>query len=229
MRPLRALADLLFPRRCLGCGALGDFFCAGCRAQIRALPEPFCPICHLQVDRATPICRCAQPSPAFVLAAGEFDGPLRKAIHRFKYQGMRAGAPALGALLAARALPMLPAGALLAPVALHPRRERERGYNQSALLARELARVGGLDLEERALRRIRRTRPQVELTAAERARNMSGAFAAEPVCAGRMVVLIDDVCTTGATLRAAARAARDAGASRVYAAVLAAAAAGDRR
>jgi ComF family protein len=157
-----------------------------------------------------------------VVAAAEYAGPLREAIHRFKYQGQTAGAPALAALLEPRLRLVLTPGALLAPVALHARRERERGYNQAALLAGELARALGAELDAHALRRIRATRPQYTLTARERAGNLQGAFQAGPACAGRTIVLIDDICTTGATLRAAAGAARDAGAAQVYAAVLAA-------
>jgi len=113
---------------------------------------------------------------------------------------------------------------LLVPIALHPARLRERGYNQSALLARALTAAKPEQLAEAGLRRVRRTDAQASLSASERARNVDGAFRADPrICAGRAIVLIDDVCTTGATLRAAAAALRDAGATEVSAAVIAAA------
>jgi ComF family protein len=164
------------------------------------------------------------PSLDFVVAGGEFDGPLRQAIHSLKYRGQRAGAPALASLLVPMLAVTLAPDHLLVPVPLHPRRQRSRGYNQSALLARALAARRREAVSEHAMRRVKLTIPQVDLRAEERAHNMEGAFAADPAhCARRTVVLIDDVCTTGATLRAAAQAARDAGAGRVYAAVLAAA------
>jgi ComF family protein len=159
-----------------------------------------------------------------VIAAGEFDGPLRQAIHSLKYRGQRAGAPALAALLAPPLAAALGSDHLLVPVPLHPRRQRSRGYNQSTLLAHALATGGRAAMADGAMRRIRMTARQVDLRAEERARNMDGAFAADPAhCARRTIALIDDVCTTGATLRAAAQAALNAGADRVYAAVLAAA------
>lgn len=221
--PARALLNLVFPPRCLGCRTLGTFLCPACAAGVSRLVDPFCPTCGLSVDPAHPQCRCRAPALSFVVAAGEFDGPLRQAIRALKYQGQRAGAPALAGLLAPHLAGILEPDHLLVPVPLHPRRLRQRGYNQSALLARALTSDRAAPPDERALRRIRQTTPQVELRGEQRARNMAGAFTGDSSrCGGRTIVLVDDVCTTGATLRAAAGAATAAGARRVYAAVLAA-------
>jgi ComF family protein len=102
---------------------------------------------------------------------------------------------------------------LVVPVPLHPKRQRQRGFNQSALLSRYLCRSLNLVLSENALRRIRHTTPQIELGPEERASNVRGAFAAVPrQVAGRHILLVDDVFTTGATLSAAAEALLAAGA-----------------
>jgi ComF family protein len=230
MRFTAALLDLLFPPRCLGCRRLGSYFCSRCAATVHPLEDPFCPSCSRVVDPAFASCRCAYPPLRYARAAGAFDGPLRDAIHRFKYQGMSAGADALAMLLRPAIAPLAAPDILLVPLPLHPRRLRERGYNQAALLAHALVRDGSLRVEDDALRRVKATRAQVTLGARERARNMAGAFAADPTrCAGQTLLLIDDVCTTGATLRSAAQALRTAGAREVYAAVLAAARGGHDR
>jgi ComF family protein len=182
------------------------------------------------VDPETPVCRCRAPAPLFVLAAGPYQGPLRKAIHSFKYQGQRAGAADLAALMVPQAR-RLPAGEpRIVPVPLHQRRELARGYNQSALLARALARHLEVGSHDRALSRVRHTAPQVGLNRVARAHNLRDAFTADPKhCREHTIVLIDDVCTTGATLHAAAEAALAAGAARVYALVLARAVPGEDR
>jgi len=216
----RAFLDLLFPRRCLGCGSLGSYFCPTCQRAVESLPGPFCARCKTPIDPLLPLCHC-HGSAIPVIAAGVFAGPLREAVHRLKYSGQTAGAPALAELLRPR-LTLGVGDWLLVPVALHPARLRERGYNQSAVLARALASDRPEHLAEGALRRVRRTDAQARLSQSERARNVDGAFRADSrICAGREILLIDDVCTTGATLRAAAEALRDAGATTVSAAVLA--------
>lgn len=221
-RPVRLLLDLLFPARCLSCKRVGSFLCQACRANVAAPPLPFCPTCRQAIDPHLPYCRCRAPRLPCVIAAGEFSGPLRNAIHRFKYNGQSAGADALAALLIPQLSGILTPDRLVVPMPLHPQRERQRGYNQAALLGRAIAQAYGCTVAEQALRRTRPTTPQVSLNLAARARNMDGAFAGDPgICHGRQLVLVDDVCTTGATLRAAANAAHDAGARTVYAAVLA--------
>jgi len=149
---------------------------------------------------------------------------VRRALHRFKYEGERGLAAELGALVAARVAADLAIGTALdvvVPAVLHPARARLRGYDQAALLAAEVARL--VDLPLRApLRRVRLSRPQVELDRAARAENVRGAFIAEAgSLRGLRVALIDDVATTGATLAAASGALRTAGAREVRAYVVA--------
>ena len=145
-----------------------------------------------------------------------FDGPVRDAVHRLKYGGEYARAAWAGEHLAPTLCRLGWRADLLLPVPLHPIRLRQRGYNQSAKLAAALGKR--LDVTVRdALVRERNTRPQVDLSAVERRRNVDGAFNARERLDGRHVVLIDDVMTTGATLLDCARACRAAGAADVRA------------
>lgn len=115
-----------------------------------------------------------------------------------------------------------PPGEVIIPVPLHPKRLRERGYNQAALLAKQLEKISGLPVLEEALVRVRDTLPQTNLNAQQRKENMREAFyCPEPALAGRQVLLIDDVCTTGATLEACSLALRRAKVRSVWALSLA--------
>jgi ComF family protein len=150
----------------------------------------------------------------------DFNGPVREAVHRLKYGSEHARA-AWGAAQLARLLDELGwLPTLIVPTPLHPRRRRERGYNQSERLATALSASARIPTED-ALERRRDTRPQVGLTADERVRNVAGAFAARRSLSGQSVLLIDDVLTTGATLLDCARACRLAGAHDVRALTLA--------
>jgi ComF family protein len=153
---------------------------------------------------------------------GYLEGTLRTAIHRFKYSNMRPLAIPLGRLaseyLEQNPLPVK----LVVPVPLHSRRFRDRGYNQSELLAEQIGSAMGLRVVVDVLQRVRSTVPQVGLSADQRRKNVTGAFG----CAGTTlerqdVLLVDDVCTTGATLEACSVALQKAGASHVWGLVLA--------
>lgn len=195
-----AAAAALIPPRCAGCDAPGSWLCIECRASC----EP----------------ASARQGALVLRAAGAHAGPLREAIHRLKYRDERGLAAELGELVAALVAEDLARGTRIdavVPVPLHPERARARGYDQAALLAGSVAIRVGLSIVP-ALRRIRHARPQVNLDRVERQRNVDGAFVG---CAGALdrlrVALVDDVATTGATCRAAAVAARAAGARTVRA------------
>jgi len=139
-----------------------------------------------------------------------------------KYQGRHGVAATLAELLAPAMAPLVGEADLLIPVPLHGTRQRERGYNQSAILAAELRFLLPLELQAAALRRTRATAQQTQLTGAQRAANVRGAFTAEAALVqGRRVWVLDDVYTTGATMGACVRALRAAGAREVRGAVVA--------
>jgi ComF family protein len=154
--------------------------------------------------------------------AGYYEGPLRQAVHRLKFSGERYLAPHLGVLMA-EALRQSPLSAdALVPVPLHPADQAGRGYNQSLLLAREAGMALELPVLPSVLVKRQRTVPQVGLRRAERMRNVAGAFEVTGYeMAGLRILLVDDVCTTGATLAACATALRQGGAAAVYGLVLA--------
>ena len=154
-------------------------------------------------------------------AALRYQEPTSSLIHRFKYEGCFALAEPLARCLSAAWPAWVQPPDLIIPIPLHPRRKRRRGYNQSELLAAPLARDLGLPMNPRGLRRVRHTAPQVGLGPEERHDNVRGAFAADDSFTGRRVLLIDDVLTTGATMRAAAEALLAAGAASVSAYCLA--------
>jgi ComF family protein len=191
--------------------------CAVCE---RVLEHPLsgavCESCYASIATG-PV--AAPPTRAIVASAaiGAYDGKLRDILHALKYDGRRSIAPRLSRLMARAGVSLLADADLIVPVPLHRWRLHQRGFNQAADLAREL----GVPIEH-ALRRVQRTRPQVELPAGERHSNVAGAFAmgrssGAADVAGKIVVLVDDVATTGATLDACAGVLRAAGAREVRA------------
>lgn len=218
------LADLLFPPRCLGCRRVDTWLCADCLGQIPRIEPPFCTRCGDRVEGGEICARC-QTSPLHISrirSVAHFEGTVRHAMHHLKYRGHTALAEPLGGLLATYwARHPAPVDAVV-PVPLHAARLRERGYNQAALLAREMARRLGLAVDERTLVRERPTAPQVGLTASQRKDNVHDAFRClNDALVGKQVLLIDDVCTTGATLEACTLALQRKGACSVQALTLA--------
>jgi ComF family protein len=148
---------------------------------------------------------------------------MRKAVHELKYRNLKAISPCLAELLADYLMSNPMPGEVLVGVPLHPRRLRERGYNQSSLLARELGKRVALPVIEDSLIRVKQSRPQVRaVDVEERRRNVADAFACrDDKLGGKQVILIDDVCTSGATLESCAAALKDKGARSVWGLTLA--------
>lgn len=187
---------------------------------------PFlCPRCSVPTPGGRACRQCAGRRHAVhaILARYPFEGAIRAAIVALKYRSRTRLAPFLATILDG-ALSLRPLGVdLLVPVPLSHSRFRSRGFNQSELLARHLGSLRSLPVETSALVRHRDTQPQTQLPARERRRNVFGAFTvAEPErIADRGVLLVDDVCTTGATVEACGQALLEAGAARVWAVVAA--------
>jgi len=209
--------NVLFPPRCVGCRQVGTWLCPECLNQIPRVEPPFCSRCGdaVVVEGLCHRCRTAPLRIDGIRSVVSFEGVLRKAVHRFKYKGCTALAGPLGSLMAAYwAQHPMPVDVVV-PVPLHAARLRERGYNQAALLAREMARQVGLPISQQTLIREYATLPQVKLNAEKRRENVSNAFhCSRDGVAGLRVLLIDDVCTTGATLEACAIALYDEGQAR---------------
>ncbi len=219
-----SLLDLLFPPRCVVCYRVGTWLCPECVDRLPSLSGPVCPCCGVPTPDGTP-CRACREAPLRlegIRSAAPYRGPVRVAIHYLKYRHARELADPLGELMARywRQDP-LPAEVIV-PVPLYPSRLRRRGYNQAALLAWALSRRIGLPMDEDALCRVRATASQMRLKAADRRRNVEGAFqCTSDRLNGRRVLLVDDVCTTGATLEACADVLRAGGARQVWALTLA--------
>jgi ComF family protein len=220
-----AALDLVFPARCPVCEAMlgagrRDPLCGVCWQEMPRLVPPVCARCGLPLAHAGELAQCgaclaAPPTFDWAHAAGLYAGPLREALQRFKFGRRPALARPLADLVIEACSPIVAPGAILVPVPLARDRERERGFNQAALVAERVARTVGVPLRARWLARTRATAPQTALNATERHDNVRGAFVASSSAAGADVVLVDDVLTTGATAAECARALRAAGARSV--------------
>jgi ComF family protein len=228
-RTSAGLFSLVFPDNCRICEAPLTRVsrvpvCDACLLS----PEPstaehYCVSCHtpflndrpLDGDGRCRLCRRGLSGFDAAFAFGDYDGVLRKLVQLFKYGKIPTLSAPLGAMLA-RALPRERAFDAIVAMPMHWRRRWQRGFNQSALLAEELARRTGLPVLA-AVRRKKGTPPQAGLTAAQRRANVSGAFEIRKagVVRGKRIVLVDDVFTTGATAAACARALKRAGAAHV--------------
>ena len=217
--------DFFFPRWCVGCGGEGSFLCTSCRQSLPRIVPPLCPRCGRPHPGGRLCPGCAEWSASIdgIRSPFRFEGAVRQAVHKLKYDNLRALAGPLGELLSRYWSDHPVPGKVLVPVPLHKARLRERGYNQSCLLARELGRMVGLPVVADCLVRERQSSPQARtFTVDERRSNVRGAFACrDNRLRGKQVLLIDDVATSGATLDACAVALQQSGAASVWALALA--------
>lgn len=223
----RGLVDAVYPLECVGCGNGGKVICDRCLAGLPALMPPFCEVCAVPGDFIRcPPCRDATPSFDGIRAPFLYAGAIRQAVLAFKYGGVRAAAPQLGGMLADYLRDNPLPGDWMAAVPMHPRRRRERGYNQAELLAREVSRRNGLEYRGDLLVRNRAVAPQAgTATAAERATNVAGSVAVSLPGDGDLdgvsIIIVDDVATTGNTLEVCAAALKAAGTQSVWGLTLA--------
>lgn len=218
------LLDLLFPRRCVSCGRIGKYICPRCFPKIKFIQHQLCPVCgKAAIDGIThPYCWGRYRMDG-MFAACHYQGVVKQAIHLLKYRQVSDLVTELSLLLFESYPKTIPKLDLLIPVPLHFRREKERGFNQSFLLAKSLGKKLGIPVKNNILKRIRYTKPQADLKREKRLDNIRNVF----VCSqngplrGKTIGLVDDVATTFATINECCRVLKQAGAKAVWGIVLA--------
>ncbi|MBL0353016.1 MAG: ComF family protein [Dechloromonas sp.] len=224
VRPaLNRVTAHLLPGSCLLCAAnsAAGLLCPACVADLPRVPAALCPQCGDETALGERCGACLKDPPAFVrtVALFRYEFPVDRLIQAFKYGHQLPLAGWFGAGLAQE---LSAAGHdLILPLPLHPSRLRTRGFTQSLEIARIIARALGVPLDPTLLSRTRATPPQADLPLKERARNVRGAFACAGDLASQRILLVDDVMTTGATLREAARTLKLHGAGDITVAIAA--------
>lgn len=226
--------DQIFPTQCVACSNYGNALCPACAQQAEPVPSPICLACGRPEKQQIATCAtCCQFASSFDEASLEFSrsatfftSPIREAVHGLKYESrIDLAAPMARYLFAAfRGYPWTDVYALIdvvVPVPLHPQRLAKRGYNQAELLAEQFCRYVDIPCSPMLLQRHHNTDTQVGKNIAQRQQNVGEAFRAPTRLPGLVILLIDDVYTTGATLHACAAALKRAGAAQVYGLALA--------
>lgn len=211
--------DLVFPPVCVGCGRVGFRWCDECQRKVKVLNGMVCEICGLPQEKSGVCDTCQLERPHFysLRAWAVFDGPVQSALHRLKYRRDIS----LGDEIAGLMIPFVQDLGwkidMVVPIPLGKHRMKERGYNQVAMIAKPLAMALGARYSPTELMRRKETRSQVGLSKVERKTNVSNAFQADQGVSGKIVLVMDDVSTTGSTLSSSADALYQAGAKKVYA------------
>jgi len=227
---LAAFVDLIFPPRCVSCdqplsGRPDRYFCAACRDRIGFVRSPICLKCGMpfkSADLNDHLCGdCLTSDTGFSIARclGRYEETLLDCIHKFKYNEHLGVGRMLGRMMAVYDYPAFNVSdyTLLMPVPLHPKRLRQRGFNQALILARIIAKQHRRPVDFMTLKRQIYTEPQVNLGRNEREANIKGAFkiADEGKITGEKILLVDDVYTTGSTVKECAKVLMKAGAEEV--------------
>ena len=236
----QAILNWVYPNSCLFCRQDLEYdqtfpLCHSCFSSIQNIPEPYCKTCHLFLKDGGAHCySCKKQKPYFdfIRSIGVYEGPLKSLIHHYKYQFKDYLAEPLSQLLYLlwEKHPYLHDVQCIIPVPIHPIAKRARGYNQSDLLAEKFFKklskqtlFSTLSIHSTLMRRIKHTVSQTQLSREQRRMNVENIFqveSSEPI-KNKNILLMDDVCTTGATLNACAKELKKAGAKKVYALTLA--------
>jgi ComF family protein len=222
------LLDIFFPRRCLGCGRIGRYFCNNCLKSIKmiGINEEICPVCEKQsIDgRTHPRCRGKYTIDGLT-GFFRYDGIVRKAVKTIKYRLVSDLIEEFAGLVPKTSYNLLRENipihnSVIIPVPLHNKRFRERGFNQAELLAQQIGLRINIPVRPDILSRVRYTAPQVSMKKRkDRLKNMDDVFAVNKlsiVISQSSIILVDDVFTTGATMRSAANVLKRAGAGFVW-------------
>lgn len=221
---LKTLLDFLYPISCLSCGLKGDWLCPECEETLPRLEAFACPVClRPAIDGFThPVCR-SRYAPDRLVCFFPYQNPLKKGIWRLKYRRQKLLADFFAQLTVRNFLEFgvqLGSEAILMPIPLHWTRKWLRGYNQSELLADSLGKILGMAVWSKALVKKKNTKSQTQCTQKQREENVKGSLAVNPqfssLVTGKDLILVDDVITTGSTLREACRVLKRAGARYVY-------------
>jgi competence protein ComFC len=222
------ILDFLFPRHCLGCGKVGSYFCSNCLNLVLLKDEQICPLCEKGTFGGLTHPGCRRPFGLDGLTSiFAYKGVVAKAIKKLKYKFVKDLAEELVELFLSFCgeeklfsdFCRLP-DVVLVPIPLHPRRLRWRGFNQAELLGKLIAKNLGIKFVPDLLVRVKDTRPQVDLDRKCRQQNILGAFRKNPnsqfVIRNSLILVFDDVWTTGATLREAGKVLKRNGAKKVW-------------
>lgn len=228
LRSYNFLLDLIFPRFCVGCQIEGYWICPDCYKKIFYIKCPYCPSCHRITAKGQYCVNCKKNTylTGAIIATYYRKGPIKEAIHKFKYDSISELQFTLGDILA-KTISERHVGKnlLLIPVPLHKTRQYERGYNQAQLLAKVISKKLHIPIIENKLIKTKPSIRQADLTRTQRLKNVQGLFnwiGKEDELKGKIVILIDDVLTTGATLSECANVLRKkSGTTIVWGAVIA--------
>ena len=218
-RSIWSVLDLLYPPVCAGCGAAGSSWCRECQQRVNVLDGTLCDVCGLPQEKSGTCEGCLADRPRYrsLRSWTIFEDPVRSALHKLKYRRNFSMGDAIAAAMLPFAQDLAWNADLIVPVPLGKHRFRERGYNQVAMIAKPLAMGLGVKYFPKALMRRKETRSQVGLSRDERKQNVQNVFQANQAVRGKIVLIIDDVSTTGSTLSSGADALYASGAMDVYA------------
>lgn len=219
------ILDLIFPKRCVSCGKIGQYFCKECLSKIKFVENQVCPQCRRPSISSATHFRCqTKLSLDGLISAVYYMGPARTAIHKLKYKFIFDLAAELTKIILSNQSMstilhnIVKNDFVLVPIPLHFKREEARGFNQAEKIAAILAKKLSLEMVNDILVRVKDTRPQTGLPAKERRKNVIGAFKVvnKREVADKNFILVDDLVTTGSTLKSAGLVLKRAGASKVW-------------